>query len=118
MTTWFTLWPLLLMPSLLVFAAGLIPKLVFLNQSLGGGMVRQWMVNHVVIPILPQEWGWELVDWYQAASVTQELILHAAVAININAVLLPLLYLTGQAVIRLNGWSASSAFKAQRQQIK
>lgn len=118
MTTWFSLWPVLMIPSVLVFVAGLIPGLSFLNHTFGGGMVRQWLVNHVLIPILPKDWGWLLVDWYQAASVAQELVLHALVAINMNALLLPVLYLGGEGVIRLSGWSASSAFKAQRQQIK
>ena len=118
MITWFILWPLLLLPTVAISVLGFLPKVEFLNQAFGGGLVRQWFVNQILLPVLPSDWAWVLVEWYQLASTGQEMGLHFLIALNINAALLPVLYFIGEGLIRFNSWATTSAFRAQRKLIQ
>ena len=70
----------------------------------GGGLVRQWLLNHVLLPLAPLEQAHSLVNWFASASVLQEWCLALLITINLNAVLLLPLFFLGQALIKLSAW--------------
>lgn len=118
MITWLTLWPLLLVPSIILTALASCPTVMFKGRVLGGGPVREFYLNHFVLPVLPHDVGARLVDWFSSATVVQEWFLALATAININAALLPLLYLLGFCVINVSAWMARKNIELQRRGMR
>lgn len=118
MITWLLMGPLLTLPTLLLAVLCAMPMLTFNDRLVGGGTLRQFLLNHVAVPILPNAQGAELVEWFQTAAVVQEWFLSILIAINLNAVLLPVLYVAGAMVIRLSTWSAKMDLALKRKALK
>jgi hypothetical protein len=115
MITWLNYWPAMLLPSLLLLPPAWMPTTMF--RGLGGGVVRQWYLNHFLLPLLPNDAAAALVQWYATASVWQEWGVAAAIVININALLLPPLYLLGAVVIGLSSWVARKDIELKRRAV-
>ena len=118
MTTWIQLWPLMLMPTVILSALAALPTLPFNGRILGGGPVREVYLNHLVLPLLPADVSLSLVQWFAAASALQEWIFALAVAINVNALMLPLLYVFGIGVIRASSWFAKKNIQLKRDALR
>lgn len=103
MITWFQVWPLLLMPYLISFAVGLFPY------------VREFVLNNLLIPLLPYDLAVNLVDWYSTASVLEELSLHFIISVNIGTLVYPLFYLIGHLFIALTNNMARSQITSLNQ---
>lgn len=118
MITWLALAPLLALPGLAVFVAGLLPALEVLGRPVGGALVRHWCVEHWVIPLLPAADATRLLAWYAHSGKLGEVLLHALVAVNLNAALLPLLAPLAAGLLRLNHWATKTDLDLKRKAIK
>ena len=103
MITWFRVWPLLLLPYVLTFLVGLFP------------FIREGMLNHILIPVLPYRTAVDLVAWYRSASQLDELLLHLILCLNLGTLLYPLFYLTGTVFIRITNSIAKSQINSLNQ---
>ena len=118
MITWLQLAPFLLVPGIRVFLAGVLPDVAVLGTPVGGGLVREWCVNHLVLPALPVPDATQLVAWYTQTRLSGELLLHALVALNLNTALLPVLYPLFAGFIRWNHWMAKTDLTLKRTSAK
>ena len=118
MITWLSVAPFLLVPGMLVFFSGLVPMVDVLGTPIGGGLVREWCVNHLVLPLLPVADASRVVDWYMQTSFSGELALHALVSLNLNTALLLVLYPLAAGFIRVNNWAAKTDLALKRDSAK
>ena len=118
MITWLQVAPFLLVPGVFVFISGILPMVEVLGAPLGGGLVREWCVNHLVLPLLPVAEASRVVEWYMQTSLSGELMLHALVAFNINTALLLVLYPLAAGFIRVNNWAAKTDLALKRNSAK
>ena len=88
------------------------------GQPLGGELVRQWCVNHLVLSVLPAVDTPRVVAWYTHTDRGGELLLHALVALNLNALALVVLYPVASGWIRLNNWVAKTSLDEKRRSAK
>lgn len=106
------------MPTLILSAIAAFPTLLIGGKVLGGGPVREYYLNAIVLPVLPSETSALLVHWFSAASAFQEWLLAFAVSININALMLPLLYALGIFIIKVSSWSAKKNIQLKRDSMR
>lgn len=118
MISWIQLWPLLIIPYVVLFSIGLLPTFTLYGHVVGGPLVREWLLNQFALALLPQNAGWSLVAWFETASVIQEIALHTLLSLNAYALAFPLFYLAGAAMIRLSAWSARIDLKQKRHSLK
>ena len=117
MITWVQLWPLMVAPSFLGGLACSIPTFVLKGTLLGGGPVRQWIINYFLMPVVPASAGEGFVIWFNNANVTEEWFATFFVVLNLNAILLPVLFLVGKLIIRVNAWLARVDINQRRNAI-
>ena len=104
--TWFVLWPLLIMPSVVVIMLGAIPSLTVFDHVIGGFMFREKLIRLLEL-FLPSD---HIAQWhllYDGANESTQILMHSVIAVNINLLILPLLYVVGTWMIAMNGWFAS-----------
>ena len=118
MMTWIQLWPLLGVPIVLVAALAAIPTAEFNNRIMGGGPIREWLLNHLLLPVLPTDTGASLIGWFSHASVFKEWLLAVLIGLNLNALLLPLLYGVGVLLIQMQSWLMRKDLDLKRQQAR
>jgi len=118
MITWITFWPVLTAPTILMTLLATIKTFTFNGKTLGGGPIREYYLNHLVLPLVPSEVGLRLVEWFAGATAVQEWFFAVAVAVNVNAVLLPLLYGLGATVISISGWFARMRINQRRSSVR
>lgn len=118
MIVWPFLGLFLTAPLWLIAAVCAMPNFTFNNHPLGGGRIRQWFVNDVFLPLLPHDWITQVVAWFTQASVLQEWMLCVVFAINVNAVLLPVLYGVSVFFIRVSALSRKADLDRQRDAIR
>jgi hypothetical protein len=116
--TWLRIWPLLLMPTVILSALAAFPTSLIGGRVLGGGPVREYYVYHFLLPVLPANASAALVNWFATASSMQEWLLAFAVPVNLNAILLPLLYALGVFVIQVSSWVAKKDIQLKRDSIR
>ncbi|MHB8455888.1 MAG: hypothetical protein ACYDDO_14610 [Acidiferrobacterales bacterium] len=114
MLTWIQLWPILGLPTLVIAALAGIPTVAFHGRLLGGGPVREWLFNHVILLPWPHDSTVAFVVGFAHASVLQEWLLAGVAALNINALLLVPLYAIGQAAIHSSGYLARKNIELKR----
>lgn len=117
MTTWLVIWPVLFSPFILLSTVTLLPTFVVWERMVGGGPIREWLLNYILLPVLPHDAAVSLVHWFNSALVWQEWLLATVVAININALVLPILYCAGLGVIRWRSWAARADLDIRRSAI-
>lgn len=118
MITWLQYWIFLPMPTVILAAMASMPTISISGRWVGGGPVREFYLNSFALPVLPADAGARLVEWFSTASLVQEWSFALAVAINVNALLLPLLYFIGKAVIGFSSWSARKNIELLRKATK
>ena len=105
--------------SVMYLSAHVMGKAVdFDVQGMTANEVREWLVNHLVLPVLPVADASRVVEWYMQTPLSGELILHALVAINMNTALLLVLYPLAAGFIRLNNWVAKTDLTLKRTSAK
>lgn len=117
MITWVQLWPLLAAPAFLASLLSALPTFALKGVLLGGGPLRQWLINTFMLPVVPTEAGHDFVAWFAHASVVSEWFVSFFVALNVNAILLPALYLVGALIIRVQAWLARMDINQRRNAI-
>lgn len=118
MITWLQYWMVMPMPTVILSAMAAMPTGMLNGRLIGGGPVREYFLNNFALPVLPVDAGNQLVEWFSTASGFEEWLLAFAVAVNINAVLLPLLYVLGVAVIGLSSWVSRKGIDLKRSAVR
>ncbi|MES0328327.1 MAG: hypothetical protein ABUK13_09075 [Gammaproteobacteria bacterium] len=118
MITWVRLWPLLLSPLLVISFLSVIPVFTVRDHILGGGVFVEWLLNRILLPLLPWEQGNQLVQWFSGASYGQELMLALLMALNITALIMPVLYGLGELVIWLTAFFTRKELELKRQSMR
>lgn len=114
MITWIQVWPILLLPTILIAGIAALPTAALKGRDLGGGPIREWLLNHLLLPLIPQDAGRALVAWFQHASGVQEWLVALLIALNTNAVLLPAFYGLGLVMIRTGNWFTNKDLELKR----
>lgn len=114
MITWIQVWPLLGTPLLIVAGLAGLPTATFNGRVLGGGPIREWLLNHWLLPVLPHEAAAQLVAWFQSANGLQEWLIALLIGLNINALLLPAFYWLGLVMIRTGNWFTNKDLELKR----
>jgi len=118
MITWLQLWPVLMMPTIIFTALASMPTRMFNGRLLGGGPVREYYLNNFVLPLLPADSGASLVHWFSTASTLQEWLMAFAVSINLNAIMLPILFVFGIFVIQISTWFSKKNIQLKRKAMR
>ncbi|MHB8453230.1 MAG: hypothetical protein ACYDDO_00765 [Acidiferrobacterales bacterium] len=118
MITWIAFWPFLALPSLLMIGIGGLVSVTVYGRLVGGMIVRRWCIEHLMILWLPPHAGARLEAWVNQAKFAHEWILYVAIAINVNAVLLPILYIVGEGIVRFHGWRVRKDLDLKRSALK
>ncbi|KAF0190545.1 MAG: hypothetical protein FD165_2626 [Gammaproteobacteria bacterium] len=109
MLTWVQVWIVLPAPLFPLFLVGCFPTVELAGRVFNGGVIRQWFVNHVALPVLPESAGQALVAWFDhQASFAQEVILHLVISIDLTLLLLPVTYGLGKAIIFISSWASTT----------
>lgn len=114
MITWIQLWPMLMLPTLFIGLACTLPTTQWQGRIIGGGPVREWLLNHWLLPFLSDSGAASLVAWFNIARPLQEWLLSLLIGINANALLLPALYFAGEGYIQLVAWFAKKDLELKR----
>jgi len=114
MITWIQVWPILGIPTLVVAGTAGLPTAAFNGRILGGGPVREWLLNHLMLPLLPSETGYALMGWFQQASGIQEWLIALLIALNVNALALPAFYGLGFVIIATGNWFTNKNLELKR----
>ncbi len=118
MMTWFSAWPLAASPFFIISLVSAIPTFVYKGGTLGGLPIREWILDHLLLPVLPAAIEDRILDWFSHASYLEEWLLVAFVAININAALLPLLYYLVGGLIRINNYLTRKSYEAKQSAVR
>lgn len=118
MITWYQVWPLLLLPSLILFPVGLLPDTTLFGEPFGGGIVREFAINHALLPLLSKEAGWRVVTWFGRASGAGETALYGLIVLNVNALSLPLIYGAMTLRMQFGAWYTRSELAAKRKLLR
>lgn len=118
MLTWVRLWVILPAPLVPLFLVGCIPAFEIMGKTIQGGVIRQWFVNHIALPVLPHDWAVQLVAWFEQASYMQELVLHFVISVDLTLVLLPLMVLIGQVLISISAWMSTTDHSLKTKQVR
>lgn len=118
MLTWFRLWPLLALPLFLLSLLISLPMFEVRHQLLGGGLVRQWLLNQGLLPLLPEAQTEQVIHWFAQASPLQEWLLAFWIALNINALLLLPLFFIGKLAIGFSAWTMRTELNVKRQGVR
>ncbi len=104
MTTWIGLWPLLVLPSILMIALGAVVTMPVAGHEIGGAAVQHWCVVHLLLDWLPGRVHNRLAIWFSGTDALHRWILYLLIVANVNTFLLPLLYGIGEGILRLQAW--------------
>jgi hypothetical protein len=118
MTTWFDLWWLLGLPSFFLGIFTAFPSIDVGNVHLFGHALRAWLINHTLLVPLPAVVADRVVHWFLQADALGQWALSLLAAVNLNALLLPLLFALGTAMIRWSEWSARKTIELRRRGAK
>ncbi len=108
MLTWVQVWVILPAPLVPLFLIGCFPTVELFGRVFNGGIIRQWFVNHVAVPMLPDSAAHALVAWFDQATFAQEVILHWVIATDTTLLLLPVTYMLGRAIIAVSSWASTT----------
>lgn len=118
MITWFHIYPALSIPFWLISAIAALPAATFNGHTYSGMRFSEWLLNHFVVPVLPNIWLDPLIDWFIHASKLDAWFFMALIALNLNAIMLPLLYWLATLLISLGSWSSSKSLELKANSIR
>lgn len=118
MLTWFRLWPLLALPVFLLTLLISLPMFELRDHLLGGGLVREWLLNNGVLPWLPVEQTAQIIHWFSQANIIGEWLLAFLIVVNINAVLLLPLFFLGELIIQFSAWTMRTELNLKRKSVR
>jgi len=114
MLTWIRLWPAFVFPVLALNLLGFLPTIVFEGRYLGGGPIREWLVNTVLLPLLSISQAEALVAWFYQASPLEESFLFGLIALNLDVFLMPVFYGLGNLLMKGNNWLSVKELQLKR----
>lgn len=114
MISWVTFWPFLLIPGLVMAGMGALVTLPVHGHLLGGEAVRDWCNAHLLLAWLPDSAAYRVETWLKEAPLMHQWILYLLVVMNVNALLLPFLYVAGEAIMRFHGWGVRLDLELKR----
>jgi len=113
--TWFRLWPLLILPFLTTFFLGLLPKVSILgDKEVGGFLIREPFVDLTEF-LLPEDKAELLHHLYFTGDYLTQVSIHGVLALNLNLLLLPVLYAVGAFLIFVSSWVATAELDVKTQ---
>ncbi len=120
MKSWLELenWYLPFIVFVVILSVGLLPTVEFDGQYYGGGVVREWTLNHVFLVVTPFEFRHALLAWWQQAAYREEVALYGLFTVNAFVAMLPLLYGLMKLKIELYNWHTLSVFESKQQRLK
>ena len=120
MKTWldWDVWIIFVLVGILLIAPGLLPSIKIAETYYGGGVVREWVFNHVIVDIVPVEHNEQLIDWWQQTGVSGEFVAYLLITLNIYACLLPATYGLCKFKIEITNWYYLKQFKIKHQSIR
>ena len=118
MITWIQIYPLLAMPTLLISVIAWLPVIKFNGHVLSGMQFSEWLLDHLMIPILPNIWLDALLKWFAHAGNLEVWMLVTLVALNINALLLPLLYWMVKQLINTGNWFTNKSLELKTDSVR
>jgi len=111
MITWLTLWPFTLIPLIVTFFMGAFPEMNIANKVFNGGIIREWFLNNLLIPVLSDSNTDIVLKWFIQATYPEELGLHFLLSINVFALCFPFMFIIGTGIIRFSAWYSKTALK-------
>jgi len=120
MKTWldWDVWILFVLVWVLLMIPAVIPTVELNGEYFGGGVVREWAFNRMIVAIVPAEHNAQLIDWWEQAQIGGELAIYFLVTLNAYACLLPLTYGLGKLKIGITNWYHLKQFRTKHQNIK
>lgn len=118
MITWYRTWPLLILPTVFLLPLGLLPDTTLFGGAFGGGIVREHALNSALLPLLPADAAWQVIAWFGRATAAQETMLYALIVLNVNALMLPILYGAITLRMRFGAWYTRSELEAKRKILR
>ena len=103
--TWFGLWPLLILPAVMMIALGALVTPGLGGHGAGGNAVQYWCIVHLLLDWLPHAAQARLAAVLARADAPHRWMLYLLVTANVNALMLPPLYALGSGLLRLQAWS-------------
>ncbi len=118
MLTWIRFWPVFVGPVLLLNGLGFLPTLFEGGRYWGGGPIRQWMLNTLLIPILSVSQTEQIVQWFNEASVLQECVMYSLLILNLDIVLMPVFLGIGTGIMKVLNWITVKDLALKRQAVR
>ena len=118
MITWIRLWPMFVVPLFILNAIGFLPTIFKAGRYWGGGPVRQWLLNTVLIPLLSDTHGEQIAQWFNTATVTQEYIMYSIIILNLNLLVIPILYGCGNGIMKIINWISVRDLELKREAVR
>ena len=118
MLTWIRFWPMFVVPVFVLNAIGFLPTIFEARRYWGGGPVRQWMLNTFLIPLLSDAQAHQITDWFNTATVIQECLMYSIIILNLNLLVIPILYGCGNGIIKVINWISVRDLELKREAVR
>lgn len=79
---------------------------------------REWVMNHLVLPILPIDWAIRLADWWMSTGYWGEVALHALVSMHVFLPVAVLMFVWFELSMTLQNWWTRKQYRAESAQAK
>ena len=89
------------LPWLILWLPGLMPTLTMQSQVIGGGPLREWVLNHTFFIVLSADAQTRLSSLWHSASWLDEVLWYTLAMLNVFALAVPVLYGVGDGIRRL-----------------
>lgn len=114
--TWWDFWFALPVLFVLPFIPGLMPTIDFKGRYLGGGPVREWFANQLMI-FLPYESQVQTADFFNTG-LGAEYSLYAIIAAHIGLILVWVGFFSISTYMWIKNFHGNNAFKAEQQALR
>ena len=117
MKTWWNYWPVMALSVSFPFICTGLPTTAFSGVVVGGGVIRQELVN-LVAAVIPVESGQRYIDAFNTASTGEEFLLLLPVSLNISTILALITFLIVSTLLGLSNSIKRQEYKSQRKASK
>lgn len=120
MKTWldFDVWLLPFLFFILLMFPMLMPTVELGGDYYGGGVIREWVLNHFFIPVVPYDHNQSVLEWWYQASWLEENLVYFLFLINLYALLLPFIYGLMKLKIVVANWYHLRQFKDKQSIVR